>query len=97
MEIKFTVTFIEEAKKDYQKLDGSVKKLVDVALAKMEERADKLGGELTKKGLSNLIGCKKTKYDEGLFLSSLTFIYKDDPGQYRHLMELFKAEIPPKR
>lgn len=59
MKSKFDVVFIEEAKKDYQKLNGSVKKLVDIAIAKMLERADELGDELTNKNESNLIGCRK--------------------------------------
>lgn len=59
---KFEVVFIEEAQKDYKKLDGSVKKLVNVALAKMEERADELGEDLTSKHGLNLIGCRKIKF-----------------------------------
>lgn len=59
---KFEVVFIEEAQKDYKKLDGSIKKLVNVALAKMEERADELGEDLTSKHGLNLIGCRKIKF-----------------------------------
>jgi mRNA interferase RelE/StbE len=59
---KFEVVFIEEAKKDYKKLDGSIKKLVNVALAKMEERAAELGEDLTSKHGVNLIGCRKIKF-----------------------------------
>jgi mRNA interferase RelE/StbE len=59
---KFEVVFIEEAQKDYKKLDGSIKKLVNVALAKMEERADELGEDLTSKHGVNLIGCRKIKF-----------------------------------
>lgn len=59
---KFDVVFIQEAKEDYQKLDGSVKRFVDIAIAKMELRADELGEELTKKQQSNLIGCRKIKF-----------------------------------
>jgi mRNA interferase RelE/StbE len=59
---KFEVVFIEEAQKDYQKLDGSVKKLVNVALSKMEERADELGEDLTSKHGLHLIGCRKIKF-----------------------------------
>lgn len=58
----FEVVFIEEALEDYQKLDGSQRKYVDIALAKIEERADELGEDLTKKNDSNLIGCKKIKF-----------------------------------
>lgn len=59
---KFEVVFIEEAQKDYKKLDGSIKKLVNVALVKMEERADELGEDLTSKHGVNLIGCRKIKF-----------------------------------
>jgi mRNA interferase RelE/StbE len=59
---KFEVVFIEEAQKDYKKLDGSIKKLVNVALAKMEERADELGEDLISKHGINLIGCRKIKF-----------------------------------
>ncbi|GKV65127.1 MULTISPECIES: addiction module toxin RelE [unclassified Sporosarcina] len=62
MEKIFEVVFIEEAKQDYRKLDGSEKKYVDVALAKIKFRADELGEELTKMGNINLIGCKKIKF-----------------------------------
>lgn len=58
---KFDVVFIEKAKKDYNKLDGSVKKLVNAAIAKMRERADEIGEELTNKHGLNLIGCRKIK------------------------------------
>ena len=32
---------------------------------------------------------------KAFFQSSLTSIYEEDPEQYKHLMKLFKAEIPP--
>lgn len=35
MENKFEIVFIEDAKEDYRKLDGSEKKYVDIALAKI--------------------------------------------------------------
>lgn len=59
---EFDVIFIEDAKVDYQKLDGSQKKLIDIALAKMKSRANVLGEELTKKGDTNLIGCRRIKF-----------------------------------
>lgn len=62
MNKKFDIVFIEDAKEDYRKLDGSEKKYVDIALAKIQWRADELGEKLTKKGDSNLIGCKKIKF-----------------------------------
>jgi len=60
--MKFEVVFLEEASKEYRKLDGSVKKLVNVAIAKMQERADELGEDLTNKHGVNLIGCRKIKF-----------------------------------
>lgn len=59
---KFKVVFTEEANKDYNKLDGSVKKLVQAAVAKLRERADELGEDLTSKHGVNLIGCRKIKF-----------------------------------
>lgn len=59
---KFTVVFTEEARKDYKQLDGSVKKLVQTAITKMEERADEIGDDLTSKHGLNLIGCRKVKF-----------------------------------
>jgi mRNA interferase RelE/StbE len=59
---KFEVVFIEDAKKEYNRLDGSVKKLVNISIAKMQERADELGEDLTKKHGVNLIGCRKIKF-----------------------------------
>lgn len=63
MSKNFEVVFIEEAVKDYEKLDGSIKKLVNVAIAKMRELADELGEELTNKHGMNLIGCRKIKFN----------------------------------
>lgn len=59
---KFEVVFIEEAKNDYKRIDGSIKKIVNIALSKMEERADELGEELTNRYGVNLIGCRKIKF-----------------------------------
>lgn len=59
---KFDVQFIEEAEKDYKKLDGSVRKLVDIAIAKMRNRADEIGKELTNRYGINLIGCREIKF-----------------------------------
>lgn len=59
---KFEIVFIEEALEDYKKLDGSVRKMVDVALVKLQERADELGEDLTNKQGVNLIGCRKIKF-----------------------------------
>lgn len=65
---KFEITFIPKAAKEYKKIDGSVKKLVDIALKKMEERADILGEDLiNKKSGAKLHGCRKIKFrDAGI-------------------------------
>lgn len=56
---RFTVRFYnEDALKEYRKLDGSVKKLVDVGLRKLEVRADEIGKPLE----GPLRGCKELKY-----------------------------------
>lgn len=62
MEKEFEIVFIEDAKKDYIKLNGSEKKYVNLALAKIAVRADEIGDELSKKPNSNLAGCKKIKF-----------------------------------
>lgn len=62
MSKKFEVVFIPEAERDYRKLDGSVKKHVQIAIAKMEERADELGEKLTNKHGINLVGCRRIKF-----------------------------------
>ena len=56
---RFTVEFYnDEAAKEYRKLDGSVKKLVNVGLRKLETRADEIGKPLD----GELRGCKELKY-----------------------------------
>ncbi|MEG1561583.1 MAG: hypothetical protein RR323_04175 [Raoultibacter sp.] len=59
MNPKFQIEFYnDEAEKEYRKLDGSIKKLVNVGLKKLEERADEIGKELH----GPLFGCKELKY-----------------------------------
>ena len=59
MNSKFQVEFYdEESEKEYRKLDGSIKKLVNVGLKKLEARADEIGKELH----DSLLGCKELKY-----------------------------------
>lgn len=48
--------------KEYRRLDGSIKKLVNVAFRKLEERADELGEELFDKKETKLLGCRKIKF-----------------------------------
>lgn len=87
---KFEVVFIEEAKKDYKKLDGSIKKLVNVALAKMEERADELGEDLTSKHGVNLIGCRKIKFRK----AGIRLVYRivGDKAEIAEIIILGKRE-----
>ncbi|MET3507766.1 type II toxin-antitoxin system RelE family toxin [Halalkalibacter oceani] len=58
-ERRFLLQFIDaNALKEYRKLDGSVKKLVDIALKKLEARANEIGKPLERK----LKGCKEIKF-----------------------------------
>ena len=61
---RYELVFLEEAKKEYKKLDGSVKKLVNVALKKLEVRADTLGEELSNMNGIHLAGCRKIKFKQ---------------------------------
>lgn len=55
----FTVVFYNDAAaKEYRKLDGSMKRLVNVALLKLQTRADEIGTPLS----GPLAGCKKIKW-----------------------------------
>lgn len=59
MSARFTVEFYnDEAAKEYRKLDGSVKKLVNIGLKKLETRANEIGKPLD----GELRGCKELKY-----------------------------------
>lgn len=62
MSRRFEVNLIPEAVKEYRRLDGSIKKLVNVAFRKLEERADELGEELFDKKETKLLGCRKIKF-----------------------------------
>lgn len=88
---RFEVVFIEEAQKDYKKLDGSIKKLVNVALAKMEERADELGEDLTSKNGVNLIGCRKIKFRK----AGIRIVYRivGDKAEIAEIIIVGKREI----
>lgn len=52
--------FSREVEKEYRSLDGSVRKLVDLGLAKLRMRADEIGKPLH----GELAGCKELKYRE---------------------------------
>lgn len=52
---RFTVEFYnDDAAKEYRRLDGSVKKLVNVGLKKLETRADEIGKQLEGGGRATL-------------------------------------------
>ena len=56
---RFRIRFYNaSARKDYKRLDGSQRKLVNIALRKLETRADELGEPLR----GPLAGCKKLKW-----------------------------------
>ncbi|BAK45102.1 type II toxin-antitoxin system RelE/ParE family toxin [Eggerthella sp. YY7918] len=61
---RFKVRFFNTAvAKEYQALEGSTRKLVDIGLAKLRIRADELGKPLQ----GRLAGCKELKYrDAGI-------------------------------
>lgn len=56
---RFRVFFYNEAAaREYRKLDPSAKRLVNIALKKLEARADEIGAPLARE----LAGCKKLKW-----------------------------------
>lgn len=61
MSNKFKIVFIEEALKEYKKLDGSTKKFVNVAISKIEQKALDIGEELHNTNDSKLAGCRRIK------------------------------------
>lgn len=58
---KFEIKFFEEAKAEYEALDGSEKKYVLKALEKISERGHEIGDPLENKRGINLAGCRKVK------------------------------------
>ena len=61
MTARFVVRFYnQDVAKEYKALDGSVKKLVGIGLAKLRMRADEIGKPLH----GELAGCKELKYRE---------------------------------
>lgn len=75
--MSWSLSFIEEADKDYQNLDGSQRILVDKALEKVKQnplpqREGGYGKELANKSGSNLAGLLKIK----LKASGIRIVYK---------------------
>ena len=66
-EEKFSLSFHPKALKEYKKLDGSIRQLVDKGLAKLRVRADEIGKPLENKRGNQLFGCSELKYrDAGI-------------------------------
>lgn len=55
------VYFWEEAKKDYKKLDGSLKKWVDIAVDRLTVRGSEIGKDLGNTNYAKLSGYKELK------------------------------------
>lgn len=58
LKLKHKLEYFEEAKEDYQSLDGSQKKLIDKALDRIKLKGTKAGKPLD----GNLCGCYKMKH-----------------------------------
>ncbi|MFY3790339.1 type II toxin-antitoxin system RelE/ParE family toxin [Ureibacillus sp. MALMAid1270] len=58
---RFKLEFFEDAKAEYETLDGSEKKYVMKALEKISERGDEIGDPLENKRGIILVGCRKVK------------------------------------
>jgi mRNA interferase RelE/StbE len=60
---RFGLRFTPSSSKDYDRLDGSVRKIVNKKLEDLEERADEIGKLLS----GNLAGCREVKlHDAGI-------------------------------
>ncbi|KAB7630656.1 type II toxin-antitoxin system RelE family toxin [Bacillus paranthracis] len=58
---RFDIELHPKAAKEYKKLDGSVKQIVNKAFKHLEVRADEVGKELENKQHTKLYGCKEVK------------------------------------
>lgn len=63
-EDKFVLNFHPKAQKEYSKLDGSSRNLVDKGLAKLRFRADEIGKPLSNKRGTLLTGCRELKFKQ---------------------------------
>ena len=77
----FVVGFLNrDVEKEYQKLDGSQRRLVRIAVAKLKTRADEIGTPLH----GELAGCKKIKWrNAGL---RMVFRIREEPQAARLLV-----------
>lgn len=64
---RFSLRFNKKAKKEFDKLDGSVKPRIEKGLARLRARADEVGKPLENKRGMKLHGCSELKYaNDGL-------------------------------
>ncbi|MGD9155557.1 MAG: hypothetical protein PVG90_08645 [Bacillota bacterium] len=62
---RFELRFTPASRKDYDRMDGSVQKIVNKKLEDLEERADEIGKLLS----GNLAGCREIKLRNAGILS----------------------------
>lgn len=60
-EQRFEIRFDEDAWKEYESLDGSLRNIVDKYLERLEYRADEIGKNLENYVSTKLAGCKELK------------------------------------
>lgn len=58
------VYFWEEAENDYENLDGTLKKWVDTATKRLEDRGSEIGKDLRNTSYSKLAGFKELKHQK---------------------------------
>lgn len=80
MKPKYVLIYYPEARKDYEKLDGSQKDLVDAGLKKLERRADEIGKHLH----GGLAGCRALKWRR----SGLRLVYRIGPEGLVEIVEI---------
>lgn len=80
MSPRFTLIYRPESRKDYDKLDGSQKDLIDAGLRKLEIRADEIGKPLHGK----LAGCRALKWQK----AGLRLVYRIGAGGYVEIVEI---------
>ena len=77
---RFTVIYHPRAKKDYQKLDGSQRKLVLAGVERLRRRADEIGKHLH----GGLAGCRALKWRR----SGLRLVYRIGPEGLVEIVEI---------
>lgn len=86
---RFELRFTPSSRKDYEKLDGSVRKIVNKKLDDLEERADEIGKLLS----GNLAGCREIKLrDAGIRIIYRITAEKVDILTIVDIVTIFKRE-----